>query len=175
MSRRDHVDAGHGNPDHSLEGIMSKQEQNEMAGRALGGALWDAMENAMGGPGSYRASINLGATKFAHENFPAGTIEFDEDDYPNFRHQVTPDIHIEYPIPHEGTTHSEADPDNNYFYATAYKTDARGRKAPLDALYIPGPVRHNPDYIKESAQEWVDETYMPNKKAYDENARGSYE
>jgi hypothetical protein len=175
MSRREHFDAGHNNPDHSLDGIMSKREQDRIAGEALGGHIWDAMEEMMGGPGSYRASINLQATSHAHEKFPAGNIEFDEEDYPVFRHQVTPDIHIEYPVPHEASTHSEADPDKNYFYATAYKTNARGQKAPLDALYIPGPVRHNPDYIKQSAQEWVDETYTPNKQGYDENARGSYE
>lgn len=147
---------------------MSQREQNEIAGRALGEHMWNAMEEMMGGPGSYRASVNLAATEHAHKHFPAGKIEFDEEDYPVFRHQVTPDIHIEYPVPHEPAKGAD---DNEYFYATAYKTNARGKKAPLDALYIPGPARHNPDYIAESAKEWVDETYTPNKEDYDRGAR----
>jgi hypothetical protein len=175
MSRRDHFDAGHGNPEHSLEGIMSKQEQDKIAGEALGGHLWDSMEEMMGGPGSYKASIGLAATGHAHDKFQGENIKFDEEDYPVLHHQVTPSVHVEYPIPHETSTHSEADPDTNYFYATAYKTNARGQKAPLDAIYIPGAVRHNPDYIKSSAKEWVDETYKPNQEDYDRNARGSYE
>ena len=175
MSRRDHFDAGHGNPEHSLDSILSKREQDKIAGEALGGHLWDAMEEMMGGPGSYKASINLAATGHAHEKFHGEDIKFDEEDYPVLHHQVTPSVHIEYPIPHEPSTHSEANPDNDYFYATAYKTNARGQKAPLDAIYIPGAVRHNPDYIKASAKEWVDETYKPNQQGYDENARGSYE
>jgi len=123
MSRRDHFDAGHGNPDHSLEGIMSKQEQDKIAGEALGGHLWDAMENMMGGPGSYKASIGLAATGHAHDKFQGENIKFDEEDYPVLHHQVTPSVHIEYPIPHEPSTHSEDNPDKDYFYATAYKDE----------------------------------------------------
>ena len=149
---------------------MSKQEQDKIAGEALGGHLWDAMENMMGGPGSYKASINLAATGHAHDKFQGENIKFDEEDYPVLHHQVTPSVHIEYPIPHEPSTHSEDNPDKDYFYATAYKTNARGQKAALDALYIPGEARHNPRYIKESAQEWVDETYKPNQEGYDSNA-----
>ena len=149
---------------------MSKQEQDKIAGEALGGHLWDAMENMIGGPGSYKASINLAATGHAHDKFQGENIKFDEEDYPVLHHQVTPSVHIEYPIPHEPSTHSEDNPDKDYFYATAYKTNARGQKAALDALYIPGEARHNPRYIKESAQEWVDETYKPNQEGYDSNA-----
>jgi hypothetical protein len=174
MARRDHFDAGHGNPEHSLEGIMSKREQDRIAGEALGGHLWDSMEEMMGGPGSYKASLNLAATGHAHENFRGEDIRFDEEDYPYLHHQVTPSVHVEYPIPHEASK-SATEEDKDYFYATAYKTNARGQKAALDALYIPGEARHNPRYIKESAQEWVDETYKPNQEGYDANARGSYE
>jgi hypothetical protein len=149
---------------------MSKQEQDKIAGEALGGHLWDAMEEMMGGPGSYKASINLAATGHAHDKFQGENIKFDEEDYPVLHHQVTPSVHIEYPIPHEPSTHSEDNPDKDYFYATAYKTNASGQKAALDALYIPGEARHNPRYIKESAQEWVDETYKPNQEGYDSNA-----
>ncbi len=149
---------------------MSKQEQDKIAGEALGGHLWDAMENMMGGPGSYKASIGLAATGHAHDKFQGENIKFDEEDYPVLHHQVTPSVHIEYPIPHEPSTHSEDNPDKDYFYATAYKTNASGQKAALDALYIPGEARHNPRYIKESAQEWVDETYKPNQEGYDSNA-----
>ena len=149
---------------------MSKQEQDKIAGEALGGHLWDAMENMMGGPGYYKASINLAATGHAHDKFQGENIKFDEEDYPVLHHQVTPSVHIEYPIPHDPSTHSEDNPDKDYFYATAYKTNARGQKAALDALYIPGEARHNPRYIKESAQEWVDETYKPNQEGYDSNA-----
>ena len=149
---------------------MSKQEQDRISGEALGGHLWDAMEEMMGGPGSYKASINLAATGHAHDKFQGENIKFDEEDYPVLHHQVTPSVHIEYPIPHEPSTHSEDNPDKDYFYATAYKTNASGQKAALDALYIPGEARHNPRYIKESAQEWVDETYKPNQEGYDSNA-----
>jgi hypothetical protein len=154
---------------------MSKREQDRIAGEAIGGHIWDSMEEMMGGPGSYRASLRLAATGHAHSKFPGEDIRFDAEDYPYFHHQVTPSVHVEYPIPHESSKHTPADTDKEYFYATAYKTNARGQKAPLDALYIPGLVRHNPDYIKASAQEWVDETYKPNQEAYDMNARGSYE
>lgn len=167
MSRRDAFDSGHGKPDHSLEGIMSQREWNEIAGQALGEHMWNTMEEMMGGPGSYRASVNLAATEHAHKHFPAGKIEFDEEDSPVFRHQVTPDIHVEYGIPHES---AEGADKNEYFYADMYKTKG-GKKAPLDVLYIPGPARHNPEYIAQSAKEWVDETYTPNKEDYDRGAR----
>ena len=175
MGRRDHFDAGHNNPDHSMEGILSQREQSRIMGEAYGAHLWDSMEEMMGGPGSYKASLRLGAVGHAHDKFQGEDIRFDEEDYPYMHHQVTPDIHVEYPIPHESSKHTPEDTDKEYFYATAYKTNARGQKAPLDALYIPGLVRHNPDYIKASAKEWVDETYLPNKEGYDLNARGSYE
>lgn len=167
MARRDHFDAGHGNPEHSLENIMSKREQSEIAGRAIGEHLWNTVEDMMGGPGSFKASINLGASAMAHKHFQGENVKFDEEDYPYVHHQLTPDVHVKYPIPHY---EHEGPEDKSYFYADVIKRNKRGENVAMDVLYIPGEARHNPKYLKAASEEWYKEAYIPNKRDYDRNA-----
>lgn len=170
MSRRDHFDAGHGNERFTLDNIMSEREQSRIKGQMLGESLWNAMEEAMGGPGSFKAAANLASTNMAHQHFSGENLHFSEDDGPRFRHNVNNDIFVNYRIPGEP---AEGAGEHEYFYADMYKRDPRGgnRGAPLDVLNIPGPMRHNPEYIKAAAKEWHDETYLPNKENYDFGAR----
>jgi len=174
-NRREHFDAGHGNPRLTVRNIVPQREESKIRGEMIGESLWNAMESMMGGPGSYKSSLRLAATAHAHDKFPGEDIRFDEEDYPYLHVQVTPDIHAEYSIPHESSKPTDEDTDKEYFYADMYKTNRRGQKAALDALYIPGLARHDPAYIKDSAKEWVRETYKPNQEGYDRDAEGSYE
>jgi len=57
---------------------ISPAEEREMTGRALGEHLWGAMENLMGGPGSYKAEMDAQALKRMRQ-FPAHMYGEDED------------------------------------------------------------------------------------------------
>lgn len=147
MSRRDHFDAGHGNPEHSLDHILSQREQAEISGRALGGHLWDALENALGGPGAFRQGVVTDAwgDAFSLKNSPGGEDldirpDADNDDYPV--------VHLSGSGKSEGLTfqHPIGGP-----YMDVYH-----RGEPVDTIHMGDDKkdRHNPAFIKQQAAEY---------------------
>lgn len=87
--RRGSFDEGHGNERFTLDNIMSEREQARIAGEAIAGHIWDSMEAAMGGTGSFRQGVVTDAWADAMElrNSPGGKnldirADPDDDDYP---------------------------------------------------------------------------------------------
>jgi hypothetical protein len=117
---------------------ISKQELSEMKGRAIGGHIWDSMEEAMGGPGSFRQSFVTEAWSNAHANFQGEDVrsDSDDDDYPVFHHQSDTGLRFKYPI---------GGP-----YMDVYDGDS---DTPFDTLHMGDDKeeRLNPNYIKQRA------------------------
>ncbi len=120
---------------------LSPQEQSEIRGRALGGHLFDQMENIMGGAGSLRQSHVTEAWADAHEHFQGHNVVADEtnDDYPVLKHKHASGWEAHYPI---------GGP-----YITMYRDDS-----PVEALHISKEDRLNPNEILGRVQSWVDES-----------------
>lgn len=139
MSRREHFDAGHGNPDH----MLSKREQAEITGRALGGHIWDAMEEMMGGPGSFRQSVVTDAWSDAHAGWQGHDVRAnpDDDDYPVFHHDMGNGYEARYPL---GGPYIDIHP--------------QGSDQALDALHVSSEDR-NPEGVLRRIQDFDPEDY----------------
>lgn len=118
---------------------ISQREQSEMVGNALGGHIWDAVENMAGGPGSMRASVVTDAWSKAHAHFQGEDVraDADDDDYPVMHHRVG-QWSGRYPV------------------GGPYVTMHRDGQ-PLEALHMQPEDRHNPSAIKSRVKSWVDE------------------
>lgn len=147
MSRRDHFDAGHGNPEHSLDNILSQREQSKIAGEALGGHIWDSMENALGGSGAFRQGVVTDAwgDAFNIKNAPGGKdldirADPDDDDYPV--------VHISGSGKSDGLSF-------RYPVGGPYM-DVHHQGEAVDTIHMGDDKkeRHNPEYIKRRAAEY---------------------
>ena len=66
---------------------ISKREQNEMAGRAIGEHLWNKMEDILA-PGGFRLQQQQHTISEFEKRFPDHPIKIDEDDDPYVSHKV---------------------------------------------------------------------------------------
>lgn len=90
MAARDNINPG--------QFGISDREASEMIGRAMGGAIFDAVENVMGGPGSVRQSYVTDAWANAHANWQGHNIVASDDDYPEVRHDIGNGFEARYVI-----------------------------------------------------------------------------
>jgi hypothetical protein len=77
---------------------LSSREQAEISGKAMGGHIWDGMEQMMGGPGSFRQSYVTDAWADAHANWQGHNIVASNDDYPEVRHDMGNGFEARYAI-----------------------------------------------------------------------------
>lgn len=118
----------------SIPGLTSDDEAG-IAGRALGGHIWDSMEQMIGGPGSFRASVVTDAWSDTHKAWQGQDVraDADDDDYPVFHHKVG-EFTAKYPI------------------GGPYVTMHRGGQA-VEALHMQEEDRH-PEGVKRRAEDW---------------------
>lgn len=128
-------------PRHDQFGL-SRNERAEINGRAIGGHIFDAMEEAMGGPGSFRASYVADAWANAHKHWQGHDVRADpdDDDYP-----------VVY-IPGKGGWHGR------YPIGGQYVDMYHEGSGPYDVVNINKEDRTNPKYITERIHEFSDET-----------------
>lgn len=111
-----------------------------MAGRALGGHIWDSMEEALGGPGSFRQSVVTDAWADTHKGWQGHDVRADaeDDDYPVAHIKGTGQWSGKYPI------------------GGPYLTVHRGGE-PVEALHMDKEDRH-PDAVNQRLHNWIAES-----------------
>lgn len=128
-------------PRHNQYGL-SANERAEIHGKALGGHLFDSMEESMGGPGSFRASHVMNAWADAHKHWAGHDVkpDPDDDDYPV--------VHI----PGKGGWHGR------YPVGGPYVDMYHEGSGPYDVIHVDKSDRTNPKYITERIHDFSDET-----------------
>lgn len=122
-------------------GGISKREQAEITGRALGGHIWDSMENLFGGPGAVRQGVVTSAWSDAHKDWQGQDVRANEndDDYPVFHHR-------------------EGNWEGRYPLGGPYVDIHRhgSESGAVEALHLQDEER-NPDGVKNRIRSWVAE------------------
>ena len=128
-------------PRHEQFGL-SANDRAEIHGRAIGGHIFDSLENTMGGPGSFRASYVADAWANAHKHWQGHDVRADEDD-------------DDYPVVH---LPGERGWHGRYPVGGQYVDMYHGGSGPHDVIHVDKEDRTNPAYIKSRISEFSKET-----------------
>jgi hypothetical protein len=116
---------------------LSEREQSEITGKAMGGHIFDAVEDMMGGAGSVRQSYLTEAWSNAHQHFQGHDVRPSDDEFPTMHHDLGNGFEARYPV---GGPYIDIHPS--------------GSDGAIEALHVAPEDRMNPEAIKQRAKDF---------------------